>query len=70
MAVSDKIHEKARLMRVATSLGLCDSNLNPECAEPETIYSANSKTEIMTKPLGRDGLRCLYVLRATNTLSL
>ncbi|KAL3429528.1 S-adenosyl-L-methionine-dependent methyltransferase [Aspergillus tetrazonus] len=52
----------ARLMRVATSLGLCDSNLNPDCAEPETVYSANSKTEIMTKPLGRDGLRCLYDL--------
>ncbi|KAL4819599.1 S-adenosyl-L-methionine-dependent methyltransferase [Aspergillus spinulosporus] len=51
-----------RLMRVATSLGLCDSNLNLSSAEPETIYSANSKTEIMTKPLGRDGLRCLYDL--------
>ncbi|KAL4754408.1 hypothetical protein BDW72DRAFT_200879 [Aspergillus terricola var. indicus] len=51
-----------RLMRVATSLGLCDSNFNPDSAEPETTYSVNSKTEIMIKPLGRDGLRCLYDL--------
>ncbi|KAL4741097.1 S-adenosyl-L-methionine-dependent methyltransferase [Aspergillus similis] len=51
-----------RLMRVATGLGLCDSNSNSECAEPETTYSANSKTDIMMKPLGRDGLRCLYDL--------
>ncbi|KAL4977570.1 S-adenosyl-L-methionine-dependent methyltransferase [Aspergillus desertorum] len=48
-----------RLMRIATSLGLCDCD--PDAAEPRT-YRANSKTEVMTKPLGRDGLRCLYDL--------
>ncbi|KAL4994659.1 S-adenosyl-L-methionine-dependent methyltransferase [Aspergillus recurvatus] len=46
-----------RLMRVATSLGLCDSDCHS--TEPEA-YRANSKTEILTKPLGRDGLPCLY----------
>ncbi|KAL5041353.1 hypothetical protein BDW71DRAFT_212212 [Aspergillus fruticulosus] len=46
-----------RLMRIATSLGLCDSDC--DSTEPE-VYRANSKTEILTKPLGRNGLRCLY----------
>lgn len=42
-----------RLMRVAVSLGLCD--YAPELG----LYRANSKSKIMTEPIGRDGVRCL-----------
>lgn len=41
-------------MRVVTALGLCE---NPE---PE-IYCANQRTAILTQPIGRDGIRCMYV---------
>ncbi|KAL4800797.1 S-adenosyl-L-methionine-dependent methyltransferase [Aspergillus venezuelensis] len=45
----------ARLMRIATALGFC-SNPAPE------IYIANAKTSILTQPIGRDGVRCIYDL--------
>ncbi|PYH91832.1 S-adenosyl-L-methionine-dependent methyltransferase [Aspergillus ellipticus CBS 707.79] len=44
-----------RLMRVMTALGLCASN------ESE-IYVANEKTLILTQPIGRDGIPCIYDL--------
>ncbi|OJJ64685.1 hypothetical protein ASPSYDRAFT_140363 [Aspergillus sydowii CBS 593.65] len=44
-----------RLMRVVTALGLCE---NPE---PE-IYCANQRTAILTQPISRDGIRCIYDL--------
>ncbi|KAL4868719.1 hypothetical protein BDV12DRAFT_185763 [Aspergillus spectabilis] len=44
-----------RLMRVVTALGLC---ANPE---PE-VYQANTRTAILTQPIGRDGIRCIYDL--------
>ncbi|OJJ47322.1 hypothetical protein ASPZODRAFT_65601 [Penicilliopsis zonata CBS 506.65] len=44
-----------RLMRVMTALGLCTS------LEPE-VYLANDKTATMTKPIGRDGVSCIYDL--------
>ncbi|KAL4925955.1 S-adenosyl-L-methionine-dependent methyltransferase [Aspergillus undulatus] len=44
-----------RLMRVATALGLCD---NPE----HEVYKPNTKTGIMTHPIGRDGVQCIYDL--------
>ncbi|KAL4902918.1 S-adenosyl-L-methionine-dependent methyltransferase [Aspergillus multicolor] len=42
-----------RLMRVATALGLA------ACHRPG-VYAPTNKTEIMTRPLGKDGARCLY----------
>ncbi|KKK13220.1 putative O-methyltransferase, partial [Aspergillus rambellii] len=44
-----------RLMRVMTALGLCSS------PEPE-VYQPTSKTAILTQPIGRDGIRCIYDL--------
>ncbi|KAL4949633.1 S-adenosyl-L-methionine-dependent methyltransferase [Aspergillus filifer] len=44
-----------RLMRIATALGFC-TNPAPE------VYSANTKTPILTQPIGRDGVRCIYDL--------
>ncbi|KAJ5673709.1 hypothetical protein N7507_002836 [Penicillium longicatenatum] len=44
-----------RLMRVMTSLGLCSS------VEAE-IYRFTDKTLAMTKPIGRDGVPCIYDL--------
>ncbi|KAJ5948392.1 hypothetical protein N7466_001407 [Penicillium verhagenii] len=44
-----------RLMRVMTSLGLCSSS------EAE-IYKKTDKTLAMTKPIGRDGVPCIYDL--------
>ncbi|KAL4921372.1 S-adenosyl-L-methionine-dependent methyltransferase [Aspergillus aurantiobrunneus] len=44
-----------RLMRVVTTLGLCVSS------EPE-VYRPNSRTAILTQPIGRDGVRCIYDL--------
>ncbi|KAJ5699001.1 hypothetical protein N7462_001006, partial [Penicillium macrosclerotiorum] len=46
---------EVRLMRVMTSLGLCSSS------EAE-IYKATEKTIAMTKPIGRDGVPCIYDL--------
>lgn len=45
-------HSTVRLMRVMASLDLCSS------PEPD-VYFANEKTDIMTKPTGRDGVRCM-----------
>ncbi|KAL2840664.1 S-adenosyl-L-methionine-dependent methyltransferase [Aspergillus pseudoustus] len=44
-----------RVMRVVIALGLC---ANPE---PE-VYQSNSKTFMLTEPIGRDGVRCIYDL--------
>ncbi|KAL4882686.1 S-adenosyl-L-methionine-dependent methyltransferase [Aspergillus karnatakaensis] len=44
-----------RLMRVATALGFC---ANPS----HEVYEANSRTAILTQPIGRDGIRCIYDL--------
>ncbi|KAJ5786949.1 uncharacterized protein N7503_012161 [Penicillium pulvis] len=44
-----------RLMRVMTSLGLCSS------VEAE-VYCPNDKSLAMTKPIGRDGVPCIYDL--------
>ncbi|KAL2870602.1 S-adenosyl-L-methionine-dependent methyltransferase [Aspergillus lucknowensis] len=44
-----------RLMRVVTALGLCASS------EPE-VYRPTSKTGMLTQPIGRDGVRCIYDL--------
>ncbi|KAL2847641.1 S-adenosyl-L-methionine-dependent methyltransferase [Aspergillus pseudodeflectus] len=44
-----------RLMRVITALGLC-ANPQPE------VYQSNSKTFMLTQPIGRDGVRCIYDL--------
>ncbi|KAJ5642481.1 hypothetical protein N7490_006481 [Penicillium lividum] len=44
-----------RLMRVMTSLGLCSS------FEAE-VYHPSEKTLAMTKPIGRDGVPCIYDL--------
>ncbi|KAJ5259610.1 hypothetical protein N7478_012591 [Penicillium angulare] len=44
-----------RLMRVMCSLGLCESS------ETE-VYRTTDKTISMTKPIGRDGVPCLYDL--------
>lgn len=41
-------------MRVVTALGLCESQ------EPE-IYRPNHRTATLTLPIGRDGIRCMYV---------
>lgn len=41
-------------MRVMASLGLC---VTPT---PE-VYVANEKTVVMTQPIGRDGIPCMYV---------
>ncbi|PWY74331.1 S-adenosyl-L-methionine-dependent methyltransferase [Aspergillus heteromorphus CBS 117.55] len=44
-----------RLMRVITALGLC--------ASPEfELYFANDKTPVLTQPIGRDGIPCIYDL--------
>ncbi|KAL5341090.1 S-adenosyl-L-methionine-dependent methyltransferase [Aspergillus crustosus] len=44
-----------RLMRVVAALGLC-ANPAPE------IYQANTRTVILTQPIGTDGIRCIYDL--------
>ncbi|RAK96778.1 O-methyltransferase [Aspergillus ibericus CBS 121593] len=44
-----------RLMRVMTALGLCASH------ESE-VYIATEKTAVMTQPIGRDGIPCIYDL--------
>lgn len=43
-------------MRLMTSLGLCTTTI------PET-YMANSKTAAFVEPIGRDGVRCMYVFQ-------